>query len=86
MKVIAPELIGFGDRMLSRDKQNDMPCSCELMAVQLLMSGRTLAGLRIFETMRVLDLIDTYSDAQKDSTGIMGFSGGGHGRRLYSSP
>ncbi|MDC3416072.1 alpha/beta hydrolase family protein [Aquibacillus salsiterrae] len=77
MKVIAPEVLGFGERRLSEDIEDDKPSSCEPMATQLLMTGRTLAGLRVTETRRLIDWVETMEDVDKKRIGMMGFSGGG---------
>jgi dienelactone hydrolase len=77
LKVFAPEIIGFGDRLLSIDTEQGKPSSCDLMARSLLMAGKTLAGLRVAEAIRTLDMMETYPDVIKEKMGIMGFSGGG---------
>ncbi|MBT2757825.1 dienelactone hydrolase family protein [Mesobacillus foraminis] len=77
LKVFAPEIIGFGDRLLSIDNEQGKPSSCDLMTRSLLMAGKTLAGLRVAEAIRTLDIIETYPDVIKANLGIMGFSGGG---------
>lgn len=76
LKVFAPEVIGFGDRMLTRDKEQGKPNSCESMATSLLMEGKTLAGLRIWEARQILNYIETCQDVNPDRIGMMGFSGG----------
>ncbi|MHA6484848.1 dienelactone hydrolase family protein [Paenibacillus sp. strain BS8-2] len=76
--VAAPELIGFGDRRLDEDKQRGpKQNSCSLLAAHLLMAGRTVAGLRVHETMRVVDYLQQRPDVDSDRIGIMGISGGG---------
>ncbi|HBU81829.1 MAG TPA: dienelactone hydrolase [Paenibacillus sp.] len=76
--VAAPELLGFGDRRLEEDR--DAPpgaSSCTKIAAHLLMTGQTLAGHRIYETMRVLDYITTRPGVASARIGSMGISGGG---------
>ncbi|MGX1828294.1 alpha/beta hydrolase family protein [Paenibacillus taichungensis] len=76
--VAAPELLGFGDRRLEEDR--DAPpsaSSCTKIATHLLMTGQTLAGHRIYETMRVLDYVTTRSEVDPVRIGSMGISGGG---------
>ncbi|MFB5662818.1 dienelactone hydrolase family protein [Alteribacillus sp. HJP-4] len=75
-KVFAPEIIGFGDRRLEVDVQQGKSSSCYRMAVSLLMAGKTLAGLRVFEAQRTVDHMTFFKDTSSDP-GIMGFSGGG---------
>lgn len=76
--VAAPELLGLGDRRLEEDK--DEPpgiSSCTKIAAHLLMAGQTLAGHRVYETMRVLDYLSTRPEVDAERVGIMGISGGG---------
>ncbi|MGN8647413.1 dienelactone hydrolase family protein [Gracilibacillus sp. HCP3S3_G5_1] len=75
-KVFAPEVIGFGDRRLTRDKEAGKINSCESMATNLLMEGKTLAGLRIWEARRLLDYMETCTEVDSERIGMMGFSGG----------
>ncbi|HZH62662.1 MAG TPA: alpha/beta hydrolase family protein [Metabacillus sp.] len=79
MVVVAPELIGFGDRKLVRDTHSDNQNqnSCFAIASQLLLMGKTLAGLRVFECRKVLDFIETINEVDPDRIGCFGFSGGG---------
>ncbi|WP_208586470.1 dienelactone hydrolase family protein [Gracilibacillus suaedae] len=76
LKVFAPEVIGFGERRLTRDKEAGNINSCEAMATNLLMEGKTLAGLRIWEARRLLDYMEACSDVNTSRIGMMGFSGG----------
>ncbi|KAB8125869.1 dienelactone hydrolase [Gracilibacillus oryzae] len=76
LKVFAPEVIGFGERMLTRDIEQGKKNSCESMATSLLMEGKTLAGLRVWEARQVLDFIETREDVIPEKVGMMGFSGG----------
>ncbi|MFC9708312.1 alpha/beta hydrolase family protein [Paenibacillus sp. NPDC056933] len=76
--VAAPELLGFGDRRLQEDR--DAPpgtSSCTKIAAHLLMTGQTLAGHRIYETIRVMDYVITRPEADPSRIGSMGISGGG---------
>ncbi|MDF2959222.1 MAG: dienelactone hydrolase [Paenibacillus sp.] len=79
MVVIAPEIIGFGDRRMSADQEKDpkKTSSCFSLSSRLLLYGRTLAGLRIYEAMRSLDYLLTREDVDSERIGSMGFSGGG---------
>ncbi|MDQ0875262.1 dienelactone hydrolase [Paenibacillus sp. V4I3] len=79
MIVVAPEIIGFGDRRLSADKEKDPKknSSCYSLASRLLLYGKTLAGLRIYEAIRSLDYLLTREDVDLERIGCMGFSGGG---------
>lgn len=79
MAVIAPDIVGFGERLLQSDLRQDpnAPSSCYTMSVHLLMVGKTLTGLRIAEALRTLDYFAGLPEVDADRIGIMGFSGGG---------
>lgn len=75
---IAPELIGFGDRRLEEDiRQGPGQSSCFRLAVHLLMTGRTIAGLRVRETSAAVGYALNRPEVDPDRIGIMGISGGG---------
>ena len=61
MVVVVPELIGFGDRKLQADQGVGLPTdnSCYMIASQLLLVGKTLAGLRVQECRRVIDYVQS---------------------------
>lgn len=75
VKVFAPDMIGFADRRLKEDLVGGNQNSCYALASRLLMTGKTLAGLRVFEARRALDVITTHF--RGEGIGVMGFSGGG---------
>ncbi|UUZ90206.1 hypothetical protein LJK87_30080 [Paenibacillus sp. P25] len=76
--VVAPELLGFGDRRLAEDEAADRrQSSCTTLASYLLLMGRTLAGVRVFEVMRAIDYILSRAEARQEGAGCMGLSGGG---------
>ncbi|GAA4877991.1 dienelactone hydrolase family protein [Paenibacillus vulneris] len=79
MIVIAPEIIGFGDRRLAADRAKDprKASSCFALSSRLLLYGQTLAGLRIFEATRVVDYLISREEVDPERIGCMGFSGGG---------
>ncbi|KIL40195.1 dienelactone hydrolase [Gordoniibacillus kamchatkensis] len=72
---IAPELLGFGDRKLAEDSRN--PNSCHRLSTFFLAMGQTMAGYRVFETMRCVDYLLTREDVDARRIGCMGISGGG---------
>ncbi|MCR6111881.1 dienelactone hydrolase [Bacillus sp. A301a_S52] len=76
MKVIAPEVIGYGERMLTTDKINDKKNSCYKLATAFLMRGQTLAGYRIAEAAKVMRWFSAHYQVDERQLGIMGFSGG----------
>lgn len=77
--VIAPEIIGFGDRKLQSDQGFGSPTdnSCYMIASQLLLLGKTLAGLRVQECRRVIDYLQTLDEVDERKIGCIGISGGG---------
>lgn len=79
MVVIAPDVAGFGERRLDADlaRNPDAPNSCHRLSTGLMMHGKTLAGLRVAETLKALEYVAERPEVQADQIGIMGFSGGG---------
>ncbi|WP_019535355.1 dienelactone hydrolase family protein [Paenibacillus ginsengihumi] len=77
--VIAPEVVGFGDRKLERDlvKEPTIGNSCYNLSVSLLMTGRTTAGLRAYEAMRAADYLASRPEVDAERLGNIGHSGGG---------
>jgi dienelactone hydrolase len=76
--VLAPELIGFGDRRLEEDKvEGPGKSSCFKLAASLLLTGKTLAGLRVYETSRAIDYLQGRNEVDSIRIAIMGISGGG---------
>jgi dienelactone hydrolase len=72
---VAPELLGFGDRKLVEDTKEHN--SCHRLSTFLLAMGQTMAGYRVFETLRCVDYLLTRNDVDRDRIGCMGISGGG---------
>ncbi|MDB5085668.1 MAG: Abhydrolase family protein [Bacilli bacterium] len=77
--VLAPEVVGFGDRKLERDlgKDTEVKSSCFNLSVSLMMAGKTTAGLRTYEAIRATDYLATRTEVNTDRIGTMGHSGGG---------
>ncbi|WP_020618436.1 dienelactone hydrolase family protein [Paenibacillus daejeonensis] len=76
--VVAPELLGFGDRRLAEDLAGEPgQSSCFRLSAQLMLLGQTIAGWRIHEMRRVLDYLQTRPDVDPTRIGTMGISGGG---------
>ncbi|MEK4563997.1 alpha/beta hydrolase family protein [Alkalihalobacillus sp. FSL R5-0424] len=84
-KVFAPEILGFGDRRLKKDKEEDNKNSCFSLAAAFMMSGSTLAGMRVFEARRMIDVMATFPDVDEEQVGLVGFSGGGLVSALVSA-
>lgn len=79
MIVIAPDVAGFGERRLMADvtANPDVNHSCLRLSTQLMMHGKTLAGLRVTEALKTVDYAAGRAEVRDDRIGIMGFSGGG---------
>ncbi|WP_373232958.1 dienelactone hydrolase family protein [Cohnella sp.] len=77
--VVVPEIVGFGDRRLTQDNGGDDPKanSCFPLAAALLLAGKTLAGLRVYEASRAVDYVLQRGDTDSQRIGVIGFSGGG---------
>ncbi|MGG1555360.1 dienelactone hydrolase family protein [Paenibacillus ferrarius] len=78
MVVIAPDVIGFGERLMQADimENPDTPSSCYRMSTQLLMYGKTLTGLRVTELMGTVDFFFGLEQIDPARVGIVGFSSG----------
>ncbi|WP_169086249.1 dienelactone hydrolase family protein [Paenibacillus sp. PL91] len=79
MVVIAPDVIGFGERRLLADlaRNPDAPSSCFTLSTKLMMLGKTLTGLRVTEALKAFDHLSSRPEVDEDRIGLMGFSGGG---------
>lgn len=77
--VLAPEPLGFGDLRLDESKMiSPETSSCQRIASNLIMMGRTLGGVRVLQSMRALDVMRELGDEiDLDRVGMMGISGGG---------
>ncbi len=75
--VIAPELLGFGRLRLERDDNPDNPnaISCHTLSAMLLTVGRTMAGVRVQQARRCIDVFAALGYQLKPMA--MGISGGG---------
>ncbi|PRX24177.1 cephalosporin-C deacetylase-like acetyl esterase [Orenia metallireducens] len=84
--VIAPEIIGFGERRLAEDNHSTpTENSCYQLATYLLMFGKTLAGMRVIDISRSIDYLLSRNDVASQRIGCMGFSGGGMVAALASA-
>lgn len=77
--VVAPEILGFGDRRLEADQRDGQVgnSSCQMLAAHLMLYGISLAGVRVKEAMRALDYMVSREDVDANRIGSFGFSGGG---------
>lgn len=83
--VFVPVLRGFGERMEApplREVHDPADpeawiSSCKYEAVNALMLGKTLLGLRVADIIRLIDYIRSRPEAMAESLGCAGLSGGG---------
>lgn len=77
--VAAPEISCFGERTTNYDhlKKTLQPTTCHNAGTYAMMLGKSIAGLRVWEGMRVLDYLQTNKNAEVTRAGAMGISGGG---------
>jgi dienelactone hydrolase len=68
------EQLGFGYRKLVK---NNKSSSCRELFFWALMLGKTVIGLRVWDIIRSIDLLQSFPEVKKDSIGIYGISGGG---------
>ena len=84
MIAFAPELCGFGELRLEEDAAKlAEDSSCHRLSMGLLACGRTMAGVRLHQCLRALDLIGELYPGHP--IGVMGISGGGLVASLLSA-
>lgn len=79
--VAAPELAGFGERQndysyLDQQFGQGVPTTCHNAATYAFMLGKSLVGLRVRDSMRLLDWLGQSGEADPNRVGVMGISGG----------
>lgn len=75
--VIAPEMLGFGERRDPWDIKQGPGCSCQQHSMAALLFGRTNSGLRVYDIKRAIDYLETRPEVNKRRIGCLGISGGG---------
>ena len=83
--VAAPELFGFGELMLESGKRRNDGSSCFALSTQLLMYGKTMAGMRVWQSERMLDYLIGRNDVDPERIGVMGISGGGLASSFFTA-
>lgn len=78
LAVIAPDVIGFGERRLLSDlaRNPDETNSCYRLSTELMMLGKTLTGLRVAEALKAFHYLASRPEVDGSRIGAMGFSGG----------
>ncbi len=75
---IAPDLYGFGERRDAIDIEKGAGnSSCQQPSMSLIMLGRTVPGMRVYDVMRTIDYLQTRPECNPKRIGCMGISGGG---------
>jgi dienelactone hydrolase len=77
--VAAPEISCFGERQFTNSTfgANGLNGSCHNVATYATMLGKSAAGLRVLDGMRVVDYLQTLDFVDGKNMGAMGISGGG---------
>lgn len=80
--VAAPEIAGFGERKtdygyLNTELGQPTPTTCHNAATYAFMLGKSLAGMRVRDGMRLIDYLESVPEADTARLGVMGISGGG---------
>jgi len=84
--VAAPELLGFGELMLAPNKRHlQAGNSCFMLTTQLQLYGKTMAGLRVWQSVRMLDYLIGRGDVDPERIGAMGISGGGLASSFFAA-
>lgn len=79
--VAAPEIAGFGQRGIDHrylTKEETVPESCYHLASYALMLGGSALGLRVRDTLRLIDYLETVEDVDTTRLGVVGVSAGGN--------
>ena len=78
--VAAPEISCFGERQMrdvERFRAVGLNGTCYKVATYAMMLGKSAAGLRAMDAMRVVDYLVARDDVDPSNIGVMGISGGG---------
>jgi dienelactone hydrolase len=78
--VAAPEISCFGERQMenvARFGAVGMSGTCHNAATYAMMLGKSIAGLRVMDGLRVVDYLQSRPEVNRNSIGAMGISGGG---------
>jgi dienelactone hydrolase len=77
--VAAPEISCFGERQFTNTtfRAEGLNGSCHNVATYATMLGKSAAGLRVMDGIRVVDYLQRQKFVDVDNIGVMGISGGG---------
>ncbi len=71
--VLAPDARCFGERNDPREGYS----GCDKPAMNAILMGKTLIGMRVWDISRCIDYLETREEVDPDRIGCMGLSGGG---------
>ncbi len=78
---ISPDLRGFGELMLDDDLEADpaqgRDCSCQQLNMRAIMVGKTILGMRVYDSMCWVDYLRSLDEVDNERLYITGQSGGG---------
>ncbi|WP_026486577.1 alpha/beta hydrolase family protein [Caldanaerobius polysaccharolyticus] len=78
MVVMAPEIMGFGERREVEDEEKGpYASSCRRASFYAMMLGKTLIGMRVWDAIRAVDYLEQRDEVDSSRIGCMGISGGG---------
>ena len=78
--VAAPEISCFGERQISDPegfRAVGLNASCHNVATYAMLLGKSAAGMRVLDGLRIVDYLQSRGDVDSDKIGVMGISGGG---------
>jgi dienelactone hydrolase len=78
--VAAPEISCFGERQMANSDRFGavgMSGTCHNVATYAIMLGKSAAGMRVLDGLRVVDYLTSRRDVDPGNIGAMGISGGG---------
>ena len=78
--VAAPEISCFGERQMpdaADFRAVGLNPTCYKVATYTMMLGKSAAGLRVMDGMRIVDYLQSRRDVDGGNIGVMGISGGG---------
>lgn len=74
--VLAPDMRGFGE-LRENGRESDRGGACREMQLHAQLFGRSLAGERTWDVLKLLEFVDTRPGLDDDRLAITGHSGGG---------
>ncbi len=82
---VCPDARGFGERQEREVRQWVLNSSCHFLSMMGTPLGIPVAGMWVFDLMRLMDYLQTRRDVQADRIGCAGLSGGGLQTLFFSA-